>query len=1094
MKKLKLKIFLLSLISLLLILSCSVISSSDDDETYFPITQETLGSSFITKTSVVNGKFDFSGAIPNEISLILAQTQNQDARSACPDYDVYSKFVVASTEGQSDIAGVVNADNTFSITIPYGTWTIKAGLKKGDAIICSSEQNITVVSDSITLPSFNMTSMQSANGSVDLEMIIDSSIRSFTATCISPTPSSWDGTSICSLASGELTIKTDSLTSGCYIVEFCFYETSTTNGDLAYSTTQAINVFDNLCTNKWVASAYESNISSDGTFSITAENISNFHLTTLYVDGGTSNAIESGTWLTPCKTVARAVQKCNLKEEYTIYVSGTTAETDQIAPTKKCNFIGMGTSPTIGRASSSSGYLMKVSSGNTVNITGININCSLGSSKMPGIQVFGTLNVTDSTIENCQNSQQGGAINNSIGTVTLTNSTVKNCSSTQNGGAIYSSGNLSLVNSKIQSNTATSNGGGIYVDGGRTTIDSTSCIGDSTAISKSTSSNKSNSASSGGGVYVESGTFTLNGTLAYNYAAQNGGGAYFATGITPILENATVSLNTTAQKGGNIYNNGSLTIKGTSKIEGGQATFGGGIYSVGTINFEAGIIGNTKTDDTLYQIDNTATSQGGCIYLDSIGTLNMSAGTIIGHGFASGSGGGIYACTTNNTGTNIAGTIQYCRANSMGGGICTSTLAVGAGRVKVKLESTALINYCKTTGATSSSGGIHLSKDADLTMLGGAITNCSTYTSKGDGVYLDKYGTFEISGDAQLDATSTIYLKNDAKLNITGTLSQTEVATIKTENLPTDSTNIPAIISTNTLTHNIAKKFAYADENYYLRYVSANSDCEVYKYVLEKNCTSFNDINNYIKQELGGGQYYADKDVVLNIPSNIDLGRETIRVNTDSKIAESITIKGASASSKSQLKSTTTSQSYPVINFSRQSTTNAVIFENLIIDGNNKITGIETWIPTVKMKNCIVQNCSYQGGAKFTTGTANIELENVEIKNCNKTYNFYKGAGGLSISTNSRATVSLNNVYIHDCKADGDNNGGPGGLFFYCSITGYYTTTINALKVKNNTSEKNIGNQVGFDNESGLTNGKPFILSSPNVDIGTNADSDWGHY
>lgn len=576
MKKLKLKIFLLSLISLLSILSCSVISSSDDDETYFPITQETLGSSFITKTSVVNGKLDFSGAIPNEISLILAQTQNQDARSACPDYDVYSKFVVASTEGQSDIVGVINADNTFSLVLPYGAWTIKAGVKKGDAIICSSEQNITVVSDSITLPSFNMTSMQSASGSVDLEMIIDSSIRSFTATCISPTPSTWDVTSNCSLASGKLTIKTNPLKSGCYIVEFCFYKTSTPTGDLAYSTTQAINVFDNLCTNKWVASAYESNISSDGTFSITAENINNFHLTTLYVDGGTSNAIESGTWLNPCKTVARAVQKCtDSTKTYTISVSGTTKEADStINLDKNFNFVGMGTSPTIGRASSSSGYLMQVSSGNTVNITGININCSSGSSKMPGIKVFGTLNVTDSTIENCQNSQQGGAIN-SIGAVKLTNSTIKSCTSTENGGAIYSSGNLTLVNSIIQDNSSDKNGGGIYFDGMSDTnslsIDADSCIGSESPSISANSSNKSNSARCGGGIYVTKGTLNCSGKINCNYATENGGGIYINSGATAtFLNNALLSCNATNStngKGGGIYADSTFNLSGSAKID-----------------------------------------------------------------------------------------------------------------------------------------------------------------------------------------------------------------------------------------------------------------------------------------------------------------------------------------------------------------------------------------------------------------------------------------------------------------------------------------------------------------------------------------------
>lgn len=606
MKKLKLKFFLLSFISLLLILSCSVISSSDD-ETYFPITQETLGSSFITKTSVVNGKLDFSGAIPNEISLILAQTQNQDARSACPDYDVYSKFVVASTEGQSDIVGVINADNTFSLVLPYGAWTIKAGVKKDDAIVCSSEQTIAVISDSITLPNFNLTSMQSAKGSVDLEMIIASSIGNFTATCISPTPSAWDGTLICSLASGKLTIKTNSLKSGCYIVEFCFYKTSTTNGDLVYSTTQAINVFDNLCTNKWVASAYESNISSDGTFSITAENISNFHLTTLYVDGGTTNAIESGTWLNPCKTVARAVQKCtDSTKTYTISVSGTTEEADStINLDKNFNFVGNGT---IGRSVQSSNYLMKVPSGITVNITGVNINCSVNSNKTPGIKVFGTLNVTDSTIEKCQNSSEQGSAINSIGTVKLTNSTIKSCTSTENGGAIYSSGNLTLVNSIIQDNSSDKNGGGIYFDGENKilSIDATSIIGSSNVTDNASPTRNSNSAgSSGGGIYVEKGILSCTGKVNYNYASSKGGGIYLDQRATATISNNANFFCNTANNaggfGGSIYNDGTLTIKDNAQINAGQANSGKNIYTNKTFSISGNVkIGNSDTDNNVF--------------------------------------------------------------------------------------------------------------------------------------------------------------------------------------------------------------------------------------------------------------------------------------------------------------------------------------------------------------------------------------------------------------------------------------------------------------------------------------------------------------
>jgi uncharacterized repeat protein (TIGR01451 family)/CSLREA domain-containing protein len=164
----------------------------------------------------------------------------------------------------------------------------------------------------------------------------------------------------------------------------------------------------------------------------------------------------------------------------------------------------------------------------------------------PGAQVT----LTGMTVEN--GNATNGAIQNG-GALILSNATVFNNVSLA-GGGIYNTGTLRVVNIRVISNTGTNGGGGIFNFSGLVELQNSSVTG--------------NAASS---------------------ASLNGGGGLFSVGssVSPasvIIVNSTIASNTTALRGGGLFNDvaSSLFIR-NSTVSGNSATEGGGIYNGGTI-------------------------------------------------------------------------------------------------------------------------------------------------------------------------------------------------------------------------------------------------------------------------------------------------------------------------------------------------------------------------------------------------------------------------------------------------------------------------------------------------------------------------------
>ena len=209
----------------------------------------------------------------------------------------------------------------------------------------------------------------------------------------------------------------------------------------------------------------------------------------------------------------------------------------------------------------------------------------------------------------------GGAVNVNGGKFNMSGGVIKNntagtSKALSNGGAVYvgSNGTFKMSGGEITGNTATRNGGGVAVYNGTFTMSGDAMI--SNNIAKQTYNAVEHL---GGGVYVgASGKFTMSGDTVISgnlthsgYADSNaqGGGVYVASGGTFTMnDNASIKSNTMKEQ----YTNTAKSVRG------------GGVFVGGTLNLGGGSIE-----------DNTAVYEGGGIYVDTDGTVNLGTGTII---------------------------------------------------------------------------------------------------------------------------------------------------------------------------------------------------------------------------------------------------------------------------------------------------------------------------------------------------------------------------------------------------------------------------------------------------------------------------------
>ncbi len=305
--------------------------------------------------------------------------------------------------------------------------------------------------------------------------------------------------------------------------------------------------------------------------------------------------------------------------------------------------------------------VFSVGTGVSVTIAGLTIAHG-SSSAGGGIDNYGTLTVSDSTLSSNSASNLGGAIVNE-GKLTVKDSTLSSNEGKGSGGGIYNFGTLTITDSTLSRNSANA-GGGIYNDGTLTISDSTLSSnsantgggiyneGKLTAVTDSTLS--SNQAGFGGGIYND-GKLTVTGsTLSSNQATSGAGAGVDNIGGSATLTNCSLSGNLAGKYGGAIYNDAMLTVTDSTLSRNKAGDFGGGIDndSLGTL---------TVTDSTLSS--NSAEDDGGGIYND--GKLTVTDSTLSSDKAVA--GGGVYNTHGSASLTNC--TLSGNSASGAGGGI-----------------------------------------------------------------------------------------------------------------------------------------------------------------------------------------------------------------------------------------------------------------------------------------------------------------------------------------------------------------------------------------------------------------------------------------
>ena len=703
----------------------------------------------------VTGFFSLSGAYPDFETELNSVT---DHRSAFPVFPASLDYTATATAAGDKVVDGIIANDKKSFTIPALEteleWTVtvelKIELESGSTRLMKDSCTKTITMEDFVLYHDFVLKPETDKGdenvgNVTLEIKFPQIVNQIKTSCLDNT--NWTTESFdCTAAGGQkksaIIQKTD-LPAGFYSVMIDYIDNRNVT---VYRDIQAINVFKNMNTTKWVSNGGSEIISIDGTYELTQQTIDNsMNATVIYVAASDSDHepdVDNGTGspFNPYKKISNALSyiknyHSNYKDvtgysplDYTIKISGTVQENVNIDQTYDNNaqsitIEGVGTNPT----------LKAKQSGTTLSID----------STVP-------VKIKNLTITNGSNANGNGggiSIKKSSAYVELGDGVTVTNNSAKNGGGIYNVGNLYL-NGKVIigkesttaatadnfGNKATYQGAGIYNEGNV-------YLGykyDSTATTKY------KIAEIDGGVYCN-----LN-TNSESYSA-HGGGIYCCSGKIFMHKTTgkecAVSYNC-AKHGAGIYlgvgSGIKLTMEGGT-IEGNKSTLGdgAGIYCTHGSSVTMG-------EGSLIK-NNTGANNGGGVYLDyNNNSLTMTGGTIEGNE-ADNNGGAVYMHAMN---TSFANLIMS------GSAYIPCTIEVEENRIVIKndvyiLDKPACITLAgnlTNTVVASIRGGSDVIKQDTLVLKNSGVTD---YVSS-------NFTKFKIIPNSSSD---TFIVGNDGKLN-----------------------------------------------------------------------------------------------------------------------------------------------------------------------------------------------------------------------------------------------------------------------------------------------------------------------------------------
>ena len=219
--------------------------------------------------------------------------------------------------------------------------------------------------------------------------------------------------------------------------------------------------------------------------------------------------------------------------------------------------------------------------------------------------------IRDTTIANNVSNDDGGGIYLGPNRVATINNTVISDNSANEGGGIYNRGTLSCDSCTIASNTSTTSGGGGGISLGN--YPNSGTVSTATISGSIIENNEvSSSFGSGGGIKLDNYTSLImdNSIVRGNSAGRRGGGITGAAQSDYTITNSTISGNSALQ-GGGLAARGAEGSMSNSTIANNVAEIGGGVY-IQNIN-------KVNSFDSVTLANNTATDQGGGLYVKSFG-------------------------------------------------------------------------------------------------------------------------------------------------------------------------------------------------------------------------------------------------------------------------------------------------------------------------------------------------------------------------------------------------------------------------------------------------------------------------------------------
>lgn len=536
--------------------------------------------------------------------------------------------VSATASGAEPVTGSVNDSNkTFSIGLKLGKkWTITLVMEASESTDPtppeSSFNNVfegtyafdhDLTTDDVTTPlNIVLVPLSTGSGKINLPISVASnvSVNTIDISGLSASPETY------TLSDGSYTIYKIGVPCGAYTVTIDFKNSA---GMLVYSTTQTINVFPNMTTDRWVSSGSSGPISSDGTFLVTSALVQAFAQTQIYVGTNPYRMHEPsdtnlGTPYAPLATLRAALEYIEATgdstKDYTIHISGTqqnftySITSDFDSKMKSLTLCGMTGNTTDILYGTASGTVLAIATTKPVTIKNLKITNGNAGYKGGGIQMSAGTDVT-------------------LGTGAL----ITGNRAFQRGGGVYVEGTssskakLTIENgAEISANTLTdsnmNNGGfGLYADYAIISMTGGNiCNHDGTKKNDGTSFSSANDAPRGT-VRLKNTQFTMSGgKITGNKVMKIGGNLFVDANTQFTIDGGEISYGSIENntddscgagmwiQGENSSNKGTVTFK-SGKIIGNEATSlnpsaGGGvfIYNYGRFIVEGGEISGNSAD------------------------------------------------------------------------------------------------------------------------------------------------------------------------------------------------------------------------------------------------------------------------------------------------------------------------------------------------------------------------------------------------------------------------------------------------------------------------------------------------------------------